>query len=209
VNDGSATVDQKPPPDWIADSPVLSRSYGLAAEAHASQTRATDGAPFLDHALEVSMLLHEDGLDEELQAVGLLHDSVERGSLSEERLRAEMGEGVADLVMALTEDGSIESFEQRKEALRTQVKAAGDQAITVFAADKLSDIRGLRRGIDRYGSHIEGRMGTTVDGMADHYLESVEMISRTALDPPFVPELREQLELLEGAIPSEGIQASA
>jgi hypothetical protein len=180
VNDGSATGDSKPPPDWIADSPVLSRSYGLAAEAHASQTRATDGAPFLDHALEVSMLLHEDGLDEELQAVGLLHDSVERGSLSEERLRAEMGEGIADLVMALTEDSSIESFEQRKEALREQVKAAGD-----------------------------ARMGTTVDGMAGHYLESVEMIDRAALDPPFVSELREQLEVLEGAIPSEGVQASA
>jgi (p)ppGpp synthase/HD superfamily hydrolase len=209
VNDGSATGDSKPPPDWIADSPVLSRSYGLAAEAHASQTRATDGAPFLDHALEVSMLLHEDGLDEELQAVGLLHDSVERGSLSEERLRAEMGEGIADLVMALTEDSSIESFEQRKEALREQVKAAGDRAITVFAADKLSDIRGLRRGIARYGSHIEARMGTTVDGMAGHYLESVEMIDRAALDPPFVSELREQLEVLEGAIPSEGVQASA
>src|SRR3954447_2057068 len=177
VNDGSATENRRPPPDWISRSPVLSRSYGLAAEAHASQTRATDGAPFLDHALEVSTLLHEDGLDQELQAVGLLHDSVERGSLSEERLRAEMGEGIAELVMALTEDSSIESFGQRKEALRAQVKAAGDRAITVFAADKLSDIRGLRRGIARYGPHIEARMGTSVDGIAGHYLESVEMIS--------------------------------
>ena len=34
--------------------------------------------------------------------------------------------------------------------------------MTVFAADKLSDIVGLRRGIDRYGRRSRSRMGTTV-----------------------------------------------
>src|SRR5262249_54320750 len=148
--------------------------------------------------------LHQVDLDVELQAVGLLHDSVERGTLSEDRLRAEMGDDIADLVMALTEDSTIGSFEERKHALREQVKGAGDRAITVFAADKLSDIRGLRRGIAKYGSHIEVRMGTTVGGMAGHYRESVEMIEHAGFDPPFVPELRNELALLEGAMPSEG-----
>jgi hypothetical protein len=203
VNDA---VDANPPP-WVARSPVLSRSYGLASEAHASQTRATDGAPFLDHALEVATLLHEGGLDEQLQAVGLLHDSVERGSLSEARLREEMGDVIADLVMALTEDASIEAFAKRKQALRQQVSDAGDRAIAVFAADKLSDIRGLRRGIANFGPRVEVRMGTTVEGMAGHYQESVEMIEREGFDPPFVPELRDQLGLLEGAIPSQGVHA--
>ena len=87
-----------------------------------------------------------------------------------------MGEPIVTLVLALTEDAGIESFEERKTALRDQVRATGGLAVTVFAADKLSDIVGLRRGIDRYGQGIEERMGTTVSSMAGHYRESVELI---------------------------------
>jgi (p)ppGpp synthase/HD superfamily hydrolase len=63
-------------------------------------------------------LLQRLEFDEELVAVGLLHDSVERGTLSESELRSKMG------------------------------KVAGVRAVTVFVADKLSDIAGLRRGIE-------------------------------------------------------------
>jgi (p)ppGpp synthase/HD superfamily hydrolase len=106
------------PHPWIADSQVLARAYRLAASAHHSQHRATDGAPFLDHVVEVATLLNEAGLDEELVTAGLLHDAVESGTLTEEGLRAEMGDAVSSLVLSLTEDASIESFDERKAALR-------------------------------------------------------------------------------------------
>ncbi len=183
-------------PAWIADSQLLSRAYHLAASAHASQHRATDGAPFLDHVVEVATLLHEAGFDEELVTAGLLHDAVERGTLTAERLRREMGDAVSLLVLSLTEDSSIESFVERKAALREQVRVSGPRAITIFAADKLSDINGLRRGIDRFGDQIEARMGTTVEGMASHYRESVEMIEADRPRSTFVPELHTQLQEL-------------
>jgi hypothetical protein len=194
---GGGPSSQTPrPPAWVADSPLLARAYALAAEAHGSERRATDQALFVDHVLEVATLLHDAGFDEELIAAGLLHDAVERCTLTEKHLRAEMGDGISSLVLALTEDGAIESFAERKEALREQVKAAGARAITIFAADKLSDIRGLRRGIDGFGHSIEARMGTTIDGMAGHYRESVEMIEVSEPDSDFVPALREELESL-------------
>jgi (p)ppGpp synthase/HD superfamily hydrolase len=148
------------PPAWIAESQVLARAYRLAASAHASQHRATDGAPFLDHVVEVATLLSDAGFDEELVTAGLLHDAVERGTLTEERLQREVGDGVSSLLLSLTEDSSIEPFAERKAALREQVRVSGPRAITIFAADKLSDINGLRRGIDRFGDEIERRMGT-------------------------------------------------
>ncbi len=166
-------------PAWIADSPLLSRAQAIAAEAHGDARRATDEAPFLAHVTEVGALLSDAGCDETLVAAGLLHDAVERGTLTEAKLRTEMGDEISTLVLTLTEDRGISSFTERKRALRERVEAAGQRAIAVFAADKLSDIRGLRRGIDTGGDSIEARMGTTVDRMAGHYLESVAMIEES------------------------------
>jgi HD domain len=179
--------------DWIVDSDLLARAHALAADAHGDERRATDCAPFLDHVTEVAGLLHDAGYDDQLVAAGLLHDAVERGTLSEDRLRESMGDEISGLVLALTEDATIESFAERKEALREQVKAAGAPAVTIFAADKLSDIRGLARGVERFEDSIEDRMGTTVGGMAGHYEESVAMIEEGSPGSPFLPVLRDAL----------------
>lgn len=190
------------PPAWITDSPLLARAYSLAESAHRSQRRLTDGRPFLDHAVEVATFLHEAAFDDELIAVGLLHDAVERGTLSEEALRREMGESIATLVLTLTEDDTIDSFEERKAALRNQVREGGGLAVTVFAADKLSDIVGLRRGLQRFGDVVEDRMGTSVTGMAGHYRESVELIESARPGSAFLPALRVQLDRLAAETPA-------
>jgi hypothetical protein len=197
-------IDAPPvPPSWITESQLLERAYALAASAHRSQTRPTDGRPFLDHAVEVATFLHEAAFDDELVAVGLLHDAVERGSLTEEELQAEMGDGIGTLVMTLSEDPTIDSFADRKAALRDQVRAGGGLAITVFAADKLSDIVGLRRGIQRYGDDVvQDRMGTTLTGMASHYRESVELIESVRPGSAFLPALRVQLDRLAVEAPT-------
>jgi len=191
------------PPDWITESQLLERAYSLAESAHRSQTRPTDGRPFLNHAVEVATFLHEAAFDDELVAVGLLHDAVERGSLDEEELYAQMGDGIGSLVMTLSEDPTIDSFEERKAALRNQVRAGGGLAITVFAADKISDIVGLRRGIQRYGDDVvQERMGTTVTGMAGHYRESAELIESVRPGSAFLPALRVQLDRLAVEAPA-------
>jgi hypothetical protein len=95
----------------------------------------------------------------------------------------------------LTEDTAIEAFEERKAALRRQVKAAGGRALTLFAADKLSDIVGLRRGIQESGRRsVERRIGTSVASMADHYRESVELIEAERPGSAFLPALCVQLD---------------
>ena len=143
-------------------------------------------------------MLHRLEFDEELVAVGLLHDSVERGALREPELRDEMGDSIAWLVMVLSEDPTIESFEARKAALRTQVAAAGVRAITVFAADKLSDIAGLRRGIATSSQRRpKTRMGISVASMADHYRDSVQMIAEVRPGSAFLSALRLKLDRLD------------
>lgn len=196
---GSASVAAVPPAA-IADSPLLAHAYSLAEGAHRSQYRPTDGRPFIDHVVEVAMLLHTAGFDEDLIAAGLLHDAVERGTLTEEALRSEMAEEICTLVLTLTEDATIESFDQRKTALREQVAEAGGRAVTVFAADKLSDITGLRRGVETFGVRgVEDRMGTRIESMGGHYRESVEMIASSRPGSAFLPALRVQLARLDAS----------
>ncbi len=108
-----------------------------------------------------------------------------------------MGASIASLVLTLSEDSRIRSFDRRKAGLRHQVESAGGLAVTVYAADKLSDIRGLRRGIETLDDGIEERMGTSVAGMAAHYRESVEMIEAVKIGSVFLPALRVELERLE------------
>ncbi len=192
-------------PPWIEDSPLLTQAYSLAEEAHRSQRRATDGRPFLDHVVEVATLLDQVGFDEELVAVGLLHDSVERGTLTEEELRSDMGESISSMVLTLSEDPTISSFDQRKAGLREQVATAGGRAVTVFAADKLSDILGLRSGIETFGDTVEERMGTSVASMSGHYRESVEMIASVRPGSAFLSALRIELERLEATVSSTAV----
>jgi guanosine-3',5'-bis(diphosphate) 3'-pyrophosphohydrolase len=184
-------------PQWIMASCYLSDAFSLAARAHGSERRPSDGRLFLEHVTEVAGLLHRLEFDEELIAVGLLHDSVERGSLREPELRDEMGDSIAGLVMVLSEDPTIGAFEARKAALREQVAAAGVRAITIFAADKLSDIAGLRRGIDASREAAEARMGTSVASMADHYRDSVQMIAEVRPGSAFLSALRLELDRLD------------
>ena len=186
-------------PQWIMASSYLSDAFSLAAKAHGSERRPSDRRLFLEHVTEVAGLLHRLEFDEELIAVGLLHDSVERGTLREPELRSEMGDSIAWLVMVLSEDPTIESFEARKAALREQVAAAGVRAITVFAADKLSDIAGLRRGIAESREAAEERMGTGVANMADHYRDSVQMIAEVRPGSAFLSALRLELNRLDSA----------
>ena len=61
------------------------------------------------------------------------------------RSATRFGEPVAALVDALTDEEAIEPYERRKDEHRRQVEAAGADALAIYAADKLANIRALRR----------------------------------------------------------------
>ena len=63
----------------------------------------------------------------------------------------------------------------------------------MFAADKLSDIAGLRRGIEASQEASEARMGTSVSNMAGHYRNSVQMITVTWPGSTFLSAHRSEL----------------
>ena len=174
-----------------ADRGAADRSASLAWAArefatrcHAEQRRASDGARFIEHPLEVAELLRAAGCSEVVVAAGLLHDVVEDTAVSLDELRERFGADVAGLVEAVTDDAAIGSYRQRKRLLREQVRRAGGDAALLFAADKISKVRELdERPVRERGRRLR----------EEHYRESLGMLQRVAPQHPLVTCLASEL----------------
>jgi (p)ppGpp synthase/HD superfamily hydrolase len=77
-------------------------------------------------------------------AAGVLHDVIEDTAAGAADLRGRFRLRVTELVIAVSEDDRIADHHARKAALRAQVAASGHDALLLFAADKIFNIRALR-----------------------------------------------------------------
>jgi (p)ppGpp synthase/HD superfamily hydrolase len=173
---------------FVADLPVSRRAATLAAAAHDGQTRQVDGSPFIVHPLEVAMTLHTAGYRDEVIAVALLHDVVEKARVPLATIEETFGISIAVRVDALSEDESIADPEARKAELRERAARADDEVVAVFAADKLVKVRELRIG-------VAGDRLTADDVVRSraHYVACLAMLERRFPSHPFTEALRFEL----------------
>jgi hypothetical protein len=99
-------------------------------------------------------------------------------------------------VLAVSDDDRITSYARRKAALRQQVAGAGDGAMALFAADKLSKLRELRHetALDNQGSHTTGRVRTLRARRLRHYQRSLAMLEERLPESALVRDLRHELD---------------
>lgn len=171
----------------------LPRARSAAAYAehkHAGQLRS-DGTPFVTHPREVATLLYDAGAPEDVIAAGLLHDVVEKAGVSASELSGQFGPEVTQVVLAVTDDAGIKGYAARKAALRHQVAGAGTEALTVFAADKLSKLRELQRAT---AGDPGGRIGGSRARRLRHYQRSLALLQERLPESPLVLALRDELE---------------
>jgi (p)ppGpp synthase/HD superfamily hydrolase len=130
---------------WVRDQagglPKTEAAILYAQELHAGQCRSVDGAPFILHPLEVATLLYQTGAPDHVVAAGVLHDVIEKAGADAGVLARRFGRNIAALVQAVSEDAQIRGYARRKAALRRQAAAAGEEALMVLAADKISKVR--------------------------------------------------------------------
>ncbi len=180
-------------PKLVANRPLTRSALAYAERWHAGQCRA-DGTPYLDHSLEVAALLYEAGAPDHVVAAGVMHDVVEKTEASAADLEARFGGRIAGLVLAVSDDDSIHSYARRKAALRRQVVGAGEEALSLFAADKLSKVRELRREQIARTSMLGG--GGAREPRARrmrHYQRSLALLEERLPESPLVNDLREEL----------------
>ena len=130
------------------DSKTIMKAYNYAKEHHGDQKRRS-GEPYIIHPLNVAYILAGVGLDEATICAALLHDVVEDTDVTDEILRKDFGEEVADMVAGVTKLGNMmftSVEEQQVEDYRKMFLAMGKdiRVIIIKLADRLHNMRTLK-----------------------------------------------------------------
>ena len=120
----------------------------MANEKHKDQKRSS-GEPYIIHPLNVAYILADIGLDESTISAALLHDVVEDTDVTDEVLRKEFGNEIADMVAGVTKLSNIQFAsveEQQAEDYRKMFLAMGKdiRVILIKLADRLHNMRTLK-----------------------------------------------------------------
>jgi len=176
-------------PSLLDQRPLTRRALAFATLRHRGQRRTSDSAPFILHPLEVAQLLSGRDHRDEVVAAAILHDVVEDTGVEPAEIAERFGPEVAALVEVLSEPSPVGSYRERKARLRDAVSRASDEALVIFAADKVAKVRELRMTIAMGGAADPEKL--------EHYWASLEMLTTQHAGHPLVQQLRFELEALE------------
>jgi len=181
-------------------SALVRGALSVARRAHAGQFRQTgcDEIPFIEHSLAVGELLAEQCYPDEVLAAGILHDVAEHAEVDPDSLRGRFGDDVADLVQALTEDATIDDYEERKEEHRERVAAAGPQAQAIFAADKAANVAVLRGAYEIVGESVDEDLPVSLDVKILVWEFDLEMLFAQSPDTAIVDRFADEMVGLWG-----------
>ena len=131
-----------------ADVTVVQLAYSLAAKAHQGQRRDS-GEPYIEHPVEVAILLAEQEMDLETIAAALLHDVVEDTEYTLADIEEQFGPSIAALVDGVTKLSKIPTLskeERAAENLRKMFMAMAKdlRVIIIKLTDRLHNMRTLK-----------------------------------------------------------------
>ena len=123
------------------------RAYLFGAEAHAGQHRLS-GEPYIYHPIEVARILAGMHMDHQSIIAAILHDVIEDTDIPKEKIVAEFGEEIAELVDGVSKLTQIEfgsQAEAQAENFRKMMLAMvrDIRVILVKLADRLHNMRTL------------------------------------------------------------------
>ena len=130
------------------DIKLVDKAYKYASQKHFGQKRLT-GEDYINHPLEVAMILSGIKADKETICAGLLHDVIEDTDTTSEELAKVFGDEITNIVLGVTKINSIEFKGGETEAsLANQRKilvglTEDVRVIIVKLADRLHNMRTL------------------------------------------------------------------
>jgi guanosine-3',5'-bis(diphosphate) 3'-pyrophosphohydrolase len=130
--------------NWSQESYI--QAYKFAAQAHLGQTVPGSDIPYIMHLSFVCMevitaLTMEPQHDGNLAVqCALLHDTIEDTDTTYAEIKQEFGAAVADGVMALTKDDSLEKHLQMSDSLH-RIKKRSPEIWMVKMADRITNLQ--------------------------------------------------------------------
>ena len=136
---------------------MIFEAIEFAAQAHHGQYRKGTRIPYITHPLNVANILLEYGYPEQLAVAGVLHDTVEDTPVTLAEIRSLFGERVVRLVAGASEPDKAGSWDKRKQHTIDHLKTAPVDVVVLACADKLDNVRSLRRDYLKLGEALWAR----------------------------------------------------
>lgn len=178
----------------------------MARRVHCEDLRKGTTIPYLAHLLSVSALVLEHGGTEDQAIAALLHDAAEDhgGQQIVDEIRAEFGDGVADIVVACSDSLTVDpkakaAWWPRKVAYLDHLADASDASLLVSAADNLHNARSILTDYRSYGDVLWDRFNKDAGraGSLWYYTRLVEIYTARLSGVPsaaLVEELRRTVD---------------
>lgn len=123
---------------------MITTAIEYATEKHASQTRRSNGEPYVRHCIRVSNTVCQYRLDVNLAVAAILHDTLEDTSATFEELVTLFGSPIATMVLHLTNDEEEMSKVGGKRAyLAGKINQLTPDELLIKLADRLDNISDL------------------------------------------------------------------
>lgn len=123
---------------------MIKEAAEFAAKAHKGMVRKGTGIPYINHPLDVAVIVSQITRDEEIIAAALLHDVIEDTKVTREELEKAFGLRVAALVAAESED-KTKTWTERKQNTIVHLKTAIWDEKVLALGDKVSNMRDTAR----------------------------------------------------------------
>ena len=181
------------------ESDSVTAALRFARRMHLGQHRKQTGEQFVEHPIAVARLLSEQGFDGQIMSAAYLHDVVEKTPVEIEEISERFGPRVAELVLALSEDPAVDGYCERKRALRDQILASDRDAVLIYAADRVANLRDWVAAPRDERDRIAERLDTTLDERLELWDEDLRDLTELDEDLPFLPEIEIELRTLRSA----------
>jgi len=131
-----------------ADIKLIKKAFMFASKVHSGLKRES-GEDYISHPVEVAKILTEIRVDSPTIAAALLHDVLEKSKTTQEEIKKEFGEEVAELVEGITKMDKFHfpnKEEYKAENIRKVVLAMSKdvRVILIKLGDRLHNMRTLK-----------------------------------------------------------------
>lgn len=155
---------------------IIDQAITFATQAHEGQFRKSTTIPYITHPYAVGMLLQKAQCTDEVIAAGILHDTLEDTETSFEELVEHFGLQIAKLVLAASEKDQTLPWEERKQRTIDALPHASKEEIYIIVADKLHNLRSIRRDLEVYGEVTWERFNKGKNNQSWYYSNIVKTL---------------------------------
>ncbi len=168
---------------------LIEKATMLAVEGHKGQKRL-HGAPYVVHPFIVAVKLLKYDFEDHVVAAALVHDLLEDTSITESRIKTELGDSVVNIVKGLTENKEL-PWRERKLAYIELVRKGSDDVKAVSLGDKVHNMENMFVAYGLIGAEIWDRFGRGKSERIWFEMKMIEMFEDVKWRHPLLDEYRD------------------